>query len=97
MEQLEFSNLNKFVVIAQIVHSAHKELCKILGNDNVAQWSELTAKEKNSIVDSVIFRTENPHAVNPQWCYKEVESKMPSSHIIGSMFGSIVDGIHEQF
>jgi hypothetical protein len=89
-------SINKFSVIAQIVHSAHRELCNLLGNTKIQEWSQLSDEQQKKITDSVIFRSENPHAFNPEFCYKEIEQKLPQVPI-GSMFGSIVDGIHDKF
>jgi hypothetical protein len=84
--------------IAQIVHTAHRELCSKLspkGYNAVPEWDKLNDSEKKNIVDSVVFRSENPAAFNPSWCYKEIENEL-SNTVIGALFGAIVDGMHDK-
>ena len=69
--------------IAKICHQANKALCEIYGDKTQVSWEDAPAWQRDSSVQGVLFKIDNPHVTPAQMHEKWSENKRNEGWIYG--------------
>lgn len=83
----------EYIAIAKICHEANKAWCEVNGDDSQKHWMEAEQWQRDSAIQGVKFRIENPNAeydaqhnawmqdkINDGWVYGEVKDAEKKTH-----------------